>query len=167
LDYSDYNPHVTPINWIEGGKIKDMDSELARLVFNQTVEKYHRALSEVNSGDTQHLLDMFSTEDDISLANPGGVAVRGYKKVIDNAHSSFSKFSQAKSIDFENLVTFVNCDFAYIVENEHYQMIAGSAQDPDQLTQRATTIFRLENGGWKVIHRHADSLVSAQPIETM
>ena len=144
-----------------------MDTELARLVFNQTVEKYHRALGEVGTGKMQHFLDMFSTEDDVSLANPGDAAVRGYNKVIKTAQSSVSKLTRAESIDFENLVTFVNCDFAYIVENERYQSKPGNTQDPGLMTQRATTIFRLENGGWKVVHRHADSLASIRPVETM
>ena len=143
-----------------------MDTELARLVFNQTVEKYHRALGEVNQGHTQPFLDLFSTEDDISLVNPIGAAVQGYKQVIETAQSTFPNYSQAETIGFENLVTFVNCDFAYIVENERYETKA-SEQEADKITLRATTIFRLENGGWKVTHRHADPMVTKQPAETM
>ncbi|HSB65452.1 MAG TPA: nuclear transport factor 2 family protein [Anaerolineales bacterium] len=144
-----------------------MDTELARLVFNQTVEKYHCALGEVNTGSIQAFLDLFSKEDDISLANPAGAAVQGYKQVMDSAQSTFPKLSQAESVSFENLVTFVNCDFGYIVENEQYKAKVGSQPDLDRLTLRATTIFRLESGGWKVVHRHADPIASKQLVETM
>lgn len=144
-----------------------MDTELARLVFNQTVDKYHCALDEVNKGSIQPFLDLFSKEDDISLANPNGVVIQGYKQVMEIAQNTFPKLAQAESASFKNLVTFVNCDFAYLVENEQYNSKAGSHQDPDQITLRATTIFRLESGGWKVVHRHADPIDSKMLVETM
>ena len=40
----------------------------------------------------------------------------------------------------------------------------------DELTPvaiRATTVFRLEDGEWKVTHRHGDAITSMQPAESV
>lgn len=141
-----------------------MDTELAKLVFNQTVEKYHRALGEARKGDAQPFLDLFSTEDDISLVNPTGEAAQGYQEVIETAKQTNSQLPQTEVIDFKNLVTFVSCDFAYIVENERSQAMAGGEKEPKPTTVHATTIFRLESGGWKIVHRHADVSVASHKV---
>jgi ketosteroid isomerase-like protein len=144
-----------------------MDTELAKLVFNQTVEKYHRALGEFNKGNAQPVLEIFSMEDDISLASPLGSAVKGRKNVVETATRVASDLRDGESTGFENLTKFVSCDFAYIVENEHYRAKVAAKPEFDLITLRVTSIFRMEDGGWKMVHRHADPIISEKPVEMM
>ena len=144
-----------------------MDTELAGLLFNQTIEKYHRALNELNKGNAHPVLDIFSGEEDVSLANPSGATVMGRKNVVEAAERLGSDLRDGQSTGFESLTRFVSCDFAYVIENEHYKTKVGVKQDFSQIDLRATSIFRMENGGWKMVHRHADPLIMERPAETM
>jgi ketosteroid isomerase-like protein len=50
-------------------------------------------------------------------------------------------------------------DLAYTVALEHTTASINGAQ-PTPYVLRATTIFRRENGEWKVVHRHGDALAA-------
>jgi ketosteroid isomerase-like protein len=39
--------------------------------------------------------------------------------------------------------------------------------DVSPIVVRVTTIFRSEEGEWKVAHRHADPITTAQPAESV
>jgi hypothetical protein len=54
----------------------------------------------------------------------------------------------------------------YIVAFEHTTVsVNGSPSLP--YTLRATTVFRRENGEWKVVHRHADPVASENAAELL
>jgi len=58
--------------------------------FDQTIQKYHRALSEFHKGRPELILDVFSQRDDVSLTNPLGPTVRGRKSVRRHADTIVS-----------------------------------------------------------------------------
>ena len=68
---------------------------------------------------------------------------------------------------FEMIVKVVTPDFAFIVENERGRAKVGGSQDFSMIALRATVIFRKEDGVWKIVHRHADPIVSNQPVESI
>jgi ketosteroid isomerase-like protein len=142
-----------------------MDTELAGLLFNQMIDKYHKALGEFNRGNAQPVLDIFSSEEDVSLSNPVGPTVMGRSNVMRTAERVASAMHEGQATGFENLTRFVSCDFAYIVENEHYRTKVSSKQEFEDIDLRVTSIFRMEHGGWKMVHRHADPIVTDQTVE--
>ena len=135
--------------------------------FDQTIEKYHQANIEFNKGNAASILEIFTERDDVSLAQPLGPTARGRKQVVETAQRNASYFRDGESLGFENIVKSVSSDFAFIVENERYKVKVGGSQDFDRITLRVTSIFRLEDGGWKMVHRHADPIVSNQPLESL
>jgi ketosteroid isomerase-like protein len=46
---------------------------------------------------------------------------------------------------------------------ERLKAKVGGAEDITPIAQRATMVFRPEDGEWKVVHRHADPITTAQP----
>jgi ketosteroid isomerase-like protein len=58
----------------------------------------------------------------------------------------------------------VGANFAYLVQRETiHSRLAGSAEYSVQ-ELRSTMVFRREADGWRILHRHADSLVASQPV---
>jgi hypothetical protein len=66
-----------------------------------------------------------------------------------------SAFSNCTSFQNEVIAAGASGDLAYIVAFEHTTASIGGAA-PEAYLLRATTVFRREEGEWKVVHRHAD-----------
>jgi len=50
---------------------------------------------------------------------------------------------------------------------ERLKAKVGGAEDITPIAQRATMVSRPEDGEWKVVHRHADPITTAQPAESV
>jgi ketosteroid isomerase-like protein len=134
---------------------------------DQTIEKYHRALDEFVKGRPEFVLDLFSERDDISLATPLDPTVVGRQNVVEAAERAASYFQDGQPAHFERIVKVMTPDLAFIVENEQVKAKVGGRSDLDTIAVRVTTIFRQEEGVWKIVHRHADPIVSSQPLESI
>jgi hypothetical protein len=68
-------------------------------------------------------------------------------------------------VGFDLVAKYVTPELAYIVWIERAKV--GGRQEVSPLALRVTMIFRPEDGTWKVLHRHADPITTAQPIESV
>ncbi len=134
--------------------------------FDQTIETYYHALKEYSKGRPELLVDMFSKWDDVSLANPLGPTVRGWKKVTETAARNASYLHDGTQNRFETVVKVATPDLAYIVGYERFKARVSGRPGLSAMALRVTTIFRLEESDWKIVHRHADTIVSKRPIES-
>jgi ketosteroid isomerase-like protein len=135
--------------------------------FDEVVEHYHRALGEFVKGNPEPVMMMFSHREDVTLANPLGPAVRGWEQVAAAGERAASQFSEGESVGFEIVAKYVTPELAYIVEVHRGKARFGARQDVAPFALRVTTIFRPEDGVWKVVHRHADPITTAQPAESI
>jgi ketosteroid isomerase-like protein len=62
-------------------------------------------------------------------------------------------------VDCEYLVKDVRGDLAYTVAIERSELRYAGRSEPHQQILRVTMIFRRENGDWRIVHRHADTMV--------
>jgi ketosteroid isomerase-like protein len=62
---------------------------------------------------------------------------------------------------------YVTPELAYTVWIERVKAKVGGREDITQTALRVTMIFRPEEGVWKVVHRHADPITTAQPAESV
>ena len=67
-----------------------------------------------------------------------------------------SRFTACESLEYDVVAAGASGDLAYLVAYEHITATVGG--EVTSYSLRATTVFRREDGEWRVVHRHGDSL---------
>ena len=122
------------------------------------LDEYHRAGLEITNGNPEVYKSLYSRSDDVTLANPFGTPVRGWDNVSATLDRASENYRDGEVVGFENVVTNMADDLAYIVEIESYRARVGGTPDMTPVSVRVTSIFRCEEGVWKLVHRHADPI---------
>lgn len=118
-------------------------------------------------GNSEPAKKIFSQRDDVTLGNPFGLFARGWKQVAETMERAASNYKDGDATGFETVAKCVTSDLAYIVEVERLRSKVGGQADVVPLALRVTSIFRPEDGAWKIVHRHADPITSARPAESV
>jgi ketosteroid isomerase-like protein len=134
---------------------------------DEVVEQSHLALGEIVKGNPEPLKMVYSQREDVTLANPFGPPVRGWEQAATTMERAASNYREGEIVGFESVAKYVTPELAYIVEVEHYQAKVGGREDITPLALRVTSIFRREDGLWKIVHRHADPITTPQPAESV
>jgi ketosteroid isomerase-like protein len=132
----------------------------------QVIEEYHRALEAFVKGDPEPNKKLFSRGDEVTLANPLGPPARGWNQVETTLDRAASLLREGEATRFERISEYATADLAYILEIERTRANAGGADEMSPISLRVTTIFRREDDGWRIVHRHADPITSPRPIES-
>jgi ketosteroid isomerase-like protein len=133
----------------------------------QTIELDHEALNALVTGDPEPKKRMFSQRDDVTLANPLGPPVRGFSEVDRVLDRVASGFRDGEPHRFERISEYATPDLAYVLEIERTRAKFGGAGEHAPFSLRATTIWRLEDGEWRIALRHADPITRARPLESI
>ena len=131
------------------------------------LEEYHRAGLEITNGNPDVYKTLYSRRDDVTLANPFGPPARGWSEVSATLERAAENYRNGEVVGFENVSTVITPDLAYTVEVESYRARVGGAAEIVPVAVRVTTIFRNEDGAWKVTHRHADPITTPRPPESV
>ena len=131
------------------------------------LEEYHRAGLEITNGNPAVYKSLYSRRDDVTLANPFGPPARGWSEVSATLDRAAEKYRDGEVVGFENVSTVVTADLAYIVEIESYRARVGGAEEIAPVAVRVTTVFRREDGAWRVVHRHADPITTSRPPDSV
>lgn len=131
------------------------------------IEHYHRALDEFLNGRPTPLQALFSHREDVSLANPVAPLAHGWDEVCRTQERASSQFRGSEPTTFERIVTYVTPELAFTVEMERWNGKTIDMPELRPMELRVTTIYRPEDGTWKVVHRHADAITSPRPLESI
>ncbi len=127
----------------------DLDDFLA-----STLPRLEAAETALHNGDASQRMAMWSRNDPVTLFG-AAFAGCGWAEVGPTFDFLASRFSNCTSWEFELAGAGVSGDLAYIVGIERTTAsVAGAPATPYSL--RVTTIFRREDGEWKIVHRHGD-----------
>ena len=141
---------------------------------DNVIERYHLAQGEFLGGNPEPLQELFSHREDVTLANPLGPAAqgigpvaRGWEQVSTTQEDAASRFKDGEISGFENVAKHVSAELAYIVEVERYRAKVGGGEGVVPIALRVTSIFRPEDGEWKIVHRHADPITTPRRAESV
>jgi ketosteroid isomerase-like protein len=108
----------------------------------------------VHNGDARQRVAMWSRTEPLTLFG-AGMNGRGWDQIGPIFDLLGTQFADCSSYENEIIAAEARGDLAYIVALEHTTAsIGGAVAKPYVL--RVTTIFRREEGQWKVVHRHGD-----------
>jgi ketosteroid isomerase-like protein len=131
------------------------------------IEQFHRAAAEFIKGDPEPYKRLFSQRNDVTLGNPFGPVGRGWAEVAGIMDRAASHYSDGEITRFENIAKYVTPELAYIVEVERFRTKISGREELSPVALRTTSIFRREDDTWKIVHRHADPITTARPIESV
>jgi len=108
----------------------------------------------LENGDARPRKVLWSHHDPVTLFGAEASA-SGWEQVEPIFDRLARSFSPGQSCTYDVRGAGVSGDLGYVVAIE--RSVAGTHGSPPQtLTLRVTTIFRREQGDWKVVHRHGD-----------
>ena len=135
--------------------------------FDRVLDELDEAIDAFVDGRPHAFLACWTRSQDVSLAGGrGGPIARGWSTVrarLERVSSLYGDAPYDTSFSSERVQVCAGRDVAYVVQHERFRFsVRGGASPtpaseapPDQV-YRATMTFRLEDGGWRVTHRHAD-----------
>jgi len=135
---------------------------------DELIEQYYRAQREFLRGNPETVKNLFSHTEDVTLANPYGPPVRGWENVSKTIEHAASLRRDGTFLGWQIVAKYVSAELAYVVQIERAEAKIGAREDITLLAVRSTMIFRPEEDGeWKIVHRHADPIITPQPAESV
>ncbi len=119
------------------------------------------------TGDADPAKLLFSRRDDVTLANPWGPAVTGWVDVSGTLEAAAARFRNGRLSAVDILSRFVSDDLACYHEIEQGEAMLGGRTEPDSFALRVTSIYRREDGLWRIVLRHADPILAPRPVDAM
>ena len=130
-------------------------------------ERYRRSLEAFIKGDAEPQKSLWSRSEDVTLANPLGPPVKGLEQVIQAMESAVATVREGEGLTYDVISSYETSDLAYDVALQGGRMKLGNSPEMVSATLRVTSIFRREEEGWKLVHRHADPITQVRPIESV
>src|SRR5918994_4720866 len=140
---------------------------MERSELDDFVDQYHRALDEFFRGDPEPAKRLYSHREDASLANPFGSVAVGWEQVAETMERAAWNYRDGGASGFETLARYATPDLAYLVEVERFEAKVGGEEKMASGALRVTSVLRLEDGAWKIVHRHADPITAPRAAESV
>jgi ketosteroid isomerase-like protein len=126
--------------------------------FREMLDRTQSALSHLVDGDAQPYLTLWSHAGDVTVMGGFGSYETGWDRVRQNTEFAASRFRGGQISSVEEMAAGVSGDLGYAVWIERGDVTVEGRDEAGPLAVRATHVFRLEDGAWKIIHRHGDPI---------
>jgi ketosteroid isomerase-like protein len=132
--------------------------------FERFLKRYEAANTAFVNGDPSLWMPITAEKDPVSIFGGfGGLGEAGVAEVNQRYLLAATAFqSSGAKVDFEYLVKDVRGKLAYTVAIERSKVLYTGQSKPQPQILRSTMIFRFDRGAWKIVHRHADTMIDLE-----
>ena len=134
---------------------------------NKLRDQYHQSVAAFIQGDPDVQKPLWSRRDDVTLANPLGLPAKGFDAVCQVMDRAALQISEGEGYTFDTITWVETADLAYEVGIERNRSKLGDAAEKVLISLRVTTVFRREDDGWKIVHRHADPITTSRSAQSV
>ena len=125
--------------------------------FEEALARLRAALADVAKGDVAAIKALYAQTDDATGFYGWGGYEKGWEQVSRRWDWAGRQF-KGGTVRHENLTAIVTAELAYTTDIETFETAMDGADDPASWSNRVTHVFRLIDGEWRLIHRHANRL---------
>ena len=123
--------------------------------------QFEQAANRFVNGDPTAWKQNSSRRDDATIMGAWGAFEKGWSEVSARYDWAAARLLESGAkIEVEYLSSGVSGDLAYTVAIERSVARVIDQDKPSPMALRVTHIFRKENGTWKLLHRHADPIMT-------
>ena len=118
-------------------------------------EQFYASLNSLFKGELDPMIEIWSHADDVTYLGPSGGILVGWE-AVRSSWADQAKLKLGGRVEPEDMHVTAGDTIGIAVNYERgTSFIDGK---PEKVNIRATNIFRLENGKWKMIEHHTDIL---------
>src|SRR5262245_63409859 len=133
-----------------------------RAGFEVFFDKVTKAEQELFRGHPESLKALWTRAPEVTLFGvSGGSGEHGWKQVGPRLDWTNTQYRDG-TLTVERIASYVDGNLGYVVQREKVRFKVPGQTQESILEIRATWIFRHEQDGWRIIHRHADSLMKRE-----
>ena len=134
---------------------------------DEAIQESHAALGAISNGDVEPYMALYSDGEDVTLGNPFGPFVRGREAVRGAGEQAASRYRDGQVAGFECVATHVADGLACVAEVETFRAKVGGSASPASVRLWVTSVYRQEDGIWRLVHRHADPITTPQAADSV
>lgn len=130
----------------------------------ELIRKSEESNAALMRGDIDRYRALVAFTDDFTLMSPfGGAPTRG-SQLTNDRMEAMGRFFSNGTFEQDVVQAYGSADMVVlvIIERAHVEVGGLPAQD---WALRVTLVYRREEGGWRLAHRHADPLASGISLE--
>ncbi len=134
-----------------------MTAQIGRQPFTTAIERLRAAMTKVASGDVTDIKVLYVHSDDATSFYGWGGYEKGWDAVSRRWDWAGTQF-KGGTVSYENVTSIVTAELAYTTDIETFNVRMTGMDQPTEWSNRVTHIFRLIDGEWRLLHRHANRL---------
>jgi ketosteroid isomerase-like protein len=122
------------------------------------VARLEAAMNTLMSGDASAIKALYSHRDDVTAFFGWGGYEQGWDAVSRRWDWAAEQFRGGGPVRYQHLTAVAAPGLAVTTHVESTRVRLAGTAEPTEWSNRVTHVFRLEDGAWRLVHRHANRL---------